>query len=292
MILRVADDLVFAVEGFPVELADAIGAYFAHVVQPTGAAAANALPVRVGARGTPPPAPLGPVLLAEPPLEIRAYDRGLLFSLPGLCCRVDDDRDAASVFIDDHLAPAPVAHLSAWLLVAVLFCLGRRRGWLGVHAAAVAIGDRAVLLPGASGCGKSTLHRQAREHGLGVLSDDLVWIRHRGPGPVRVVAFPRGGDPAPSVDDLPLGAVVFPSIVARGPSRLEAVASAEAVRSLLASTAFLAAAARARAHFRDVVAISRSVPCRRLAAGPDGDAVAVLRDHLGRLFATGAVDPG
>jgi hypothetical protein len=50
------------------------------------------------------------------------------------------------------------------------------RGELGLHAAAVGVGGRAVLFAGPSGRGKSTLALAASEHGHPVLSEDGVTI--------------------------------------------------------------------------------------------------------------------
>jgi len=71
----------------------------------------------------------------------------------------------------------------------LLLFLLTRAGRVPVHAAGVCVGETAVVLAGASGSGKSTLAHAALRAGLGVLSDDTVFVE-REPA-LRVWGYPR-----------------------------------------------------------------------------------------------------
>jgi hypothetical protein len=63
------------------------------------------------------------------------------------------------------------------LLTVTLLELLKRHSLFGVHAAAVACGDKCVLLAGSSGAGKSTAALALLLAGWSVLGDDLVFLR-------------------------------------------------------------------------------------------------------------------
>lgn len=69
-----------------------------------------------------------------------------------------------------------LADLQAHLVGPVLGCLLRRRGVLCLHASALAIGGRAVLIVGAKKAGKSTTAAALAQQGAAVLADDLAVI--------------------------------------------------------------------------------------------------------------------
>ncbi len=71
-------------------------------------------------------------------------------------------------------ADAPL--LTSRYLEAALFFLLECRGFLGIHAAAVARAGRGLLLRGASGQGKTTLAYAAARRGFQALSEDVVWV--------------------------------------------------------------------------------------------------------------------
>jgi hypothetical protein len=78
-----------------------------------------------------------------------------------------------------HLAPATVADmplLQSRYLEAALGYLLECRGFVGVHAAAVARGGRGLLLRGRSGQGKTTLAYAAARRGLQAVAEDVVWV--------------------------------------------------------------------------------------------------------------------
>ena len=65
----------------------------------------------------------------------------------------------------------------------------RRRGLYAMHAAAVCLDGKAILLPGDGGSGKSTLAIGLIREGFGFLGDDVVFLSHHG-GELNVLAFP------------------------------------------------------------------------------------------------------
>lgn len=71
----------------------------------------------------------------------------------------------------------------------LLLFLLTRAGRVPVHAAGVGVGGTAVVLAGASGSGKSTLAHAALRAGLGVLSDDTLFVEWD--PQLRVWGYPR-----------------------------------------------------------------------------------------------------
>ncbi len=69
----------------------------------------------------------------------------------------------------------------------LLLFLLTRSGRPPVHAAAVMIGDRAVLLAGSSGSGKSSLALAAHRQGLDVLAEDTTYVQAN---PLRAWGWP------------------------------------------------------------------------------------------------------
>lgn len=235
-------------------------------------------PIHIRAEPRPPPLPAGPVLLEEPPLAVRRAGGLTVFELPGILawCDVAAARGGLAAEEPGGRGPDLFAGLA---LAPMLVELALSRGWLGVHAAGVAVGGAGILLPGPSGAGKSTIFADAQKAGLGVLSDDLVWIAPSADGP-RMFAFPRGRPtaavPWPSADGVAVTAIVCPEIAARGESRLSPLALPQAMAVLTGESGFLSAGAAAGERFRALVRLARSVPAYRLQAGPKRDDVPAL----------------
>jgi len=273
--LEVGADLAFTLRDVPGELADAVRSYCAHYLRDQPAA--GAVLIR-GGLAPPGRTGSGEPVLDEPPLVIRRAAGCLLFELPGLRAWCDAAVGQAGLVVEGA-DPFVLTVFATRAVPLLLFELGLSRGWVGLHAAAVSPRGGAVLLPGVGGSGKTTIFRAAAAAGLGVLSDDLVWLREGDAG-FRVVAFPRGWPaepvPAPTVDDAPLAAIVCPTIVGEGPSRLVPIPPTEVVRELVTQTSFLDRGPQAGERFRRLVRAATAVPGFRLEAGPAGDAVAVL----------------
>ena len=100
---------------------------------------------------------------------------------------------------DLYIATHPLATVSLMELL-------ERRGLFSLHAACLASDAGGVLLSGPSGSGKSTLTVALARAGLGVLSDDVVFLSLGGPGAVRALAF------ADAVGLTPYAAKLFPEL--------------------------------------------------------------------------------
>lgn len=188
------------------------------------------------------------------------------------------------------------------LATVCLIELLKRRGRFNLHAACLARDGRGVLLAGASGAGKSTIAIALVRAGLAFLSDDMVYIEPASEG-VRMIAFPDAigltdqtvarfpelgpmmADPVPEGFPKRLvrmhalfGAeqlwscvpqlLLFPQVVAEGPSRLEALDPKEALLRLVPDV-LLTEPVAAQAHLRALAALLANVDCRVLRAGPD-----------------------
>jgi hypothetical protein len=90
--------------------------------------------------------------------------------------------------VPPELAFDPV-RLAAEVVDPLLLFLLTRAGRVPVHAAGVRVGETAVVLMGASGSGKSTLAHAALRAGLGVLSDDTIFVQRE--PTLRVWGYPR-----------------------------------------------------------------------------------------------------
>jgi hypothetical protein len=90
------------------------------------------------------------------------------------------------------ILPEEAADIRVFLLGTVLAILCFQRGLLPMHASAVDIGGRVLLLSGASAAGKSTLAAAFSARGYRLLSDDLCALEMREGQPLMVLpAFPR-----------------------------------------------------------------------------------------------------
>ncbi|WP_310423341.1 hypothetical protein [Chamaesiphon sp. VAR_48_metabat_135_sub] len=80
---------------------------------------------------------------------------------------------------------------AVYLLGPILGFVLRLRGTVCLHANAIAIGDRVVVLVGAAGAGKSTTAAAFAQQGYAILSDDVVPIIDRGDNFLIEPAYPR-----------------------------------------------------------------------------------------------------
>jgi hypothetical protein len=221
----------------------------------------------------------GTEVLAEPPLIIRENETQTIYEVPGALAWYDDANQTAGISILDPENLA-IEHLTRWVLIALMFQLALSRGWLGLHAAGIVTGGRAIVLPGPSESGKTTIFTTALEAGWDVLSDDLSWLCETDSG-FRAHAFVRCGAEfkavaQPSADNIPIAAIVFPAITDEVSNRLVPVDPVEAVKQL-ASQALWFGGNRTKARcFSAIVRLIRSNPCFTLLAGRDRQTVPEL----------------
>lgn len=126
-----------------------------------------------------------------------------------------------------------------------LFAAERLANLVAVHAAAVAIHDRVLLVPGPTGVGKSRLCIAAAEEGAVVLSDEYALVDAESGlvrGWQRAVRLrrPDGGvdrlNLARPTDPMPVGLVALVGFQPGGALAIEDLAPAKAALGLLANT--------------------------------------------------------
>jgi hypothetical protein len=153
-------------------------------------------------RRRPQVAPLADWTLAAPDHTARTtlYQVGRSFELWATeACAYRIDPEAGRIEMPDSDDPV-VREQRLWAIPAALCLL--HRGDIPLHAAAVEIGGRAVVLAGPSGQGKTTLALACHSHGFRVLSEDLTCCRLApgatvlpGPALLRVRPDVYGGHP-------------------------------------------------------------------------------------------------
>ncbi len=157
---------------------------------------------------------------------------------------------AAVVVMRGRRALAPVAGLPAAarvLAADLVVTLSRTSAhWTFMHAGVVALGGRAIILPGASHTGKSTLVSALVREGAEYGSDEFAVIDSQGrvrPWP-RWLGMRRPGQPDERVDpmrlgarimanDVPVRAIVFTSFQAAADVDLRPVAAGDAALRML-----------------------------------------------------------
>ncbi len=183
------------------------------------------------------------------------------------------------------------------------------RGFVLLHASAVAWRDGAVVLAGGTGAGKSTTALACLAAGLDLLGDDAclvgldpapqVWSVYK-----RAKLEPDAARWLPSLDALaverrpdqthidpgahhrhqaPLRAVLLPRVTSAPTTRVTPVKRTDAMR-ILGSTTLLEGGAMAREALATLTALARDVPCLRLELGTDLEGVAdtvrtVIEEH-------------
>jgi hypothetical protein len=96
----------------------------------------------------------------------------------GVQAVADARQGSASATVSPELA-RDAAALRAHVIEPLALFLLTAAGRAPIHAAGVVVGDVALLLAGPSGSGKSCLALAAHEMGLGVLTDDIVYLQTR-----------------------------------------------------------------------------------------------------------------
>lgn len=118
---------------------------------------------------------------ADVPAHVRYLSTDsnrLLAHSPGSMAVADARRGESVAYVTEELV-ADRDHFRTTFLEAMVFALLAPFDRHPVHAAALVQADRTVLLAGPSGTGKSTIAYLAHTAGLGVLSDEMVWVQMR-----------------------------------------------------------------------------------------------------------------
>jgi hypothetical protein len=92
------------------------------------------------------------------------------------------DRGIATGVVRPATAAAHDLVRTVFIDAMALSLLGRARGYVTVHAAAVVRHDVAVVLHGPAGAGKSTLAIACARRGFGVVAEDAVFVRRTSSG--------------------------------------------------------------------------------------------------------------
>lgn len=120
---------------------------------------------------------------------IRIADGRVRLEMPGVATYLVEGGSRVTV---DPALPAGAPDIRVFLFTTVLAILCYRRGLVPLHAGAVAVDGRALLLAGATGVGKSTLTATLAARGHRLLSDDLCALDCADPArPLIHPAFPR-----------------------------------------------------------------------------------------------------
>jgi hypothetical protein len=208
---------------------------------------------------------------------------------------------ADSATVPDWMDRAPFRTILTWWAA--------DRGFVLLHASAVAWGDGAVVLAGGTGAGKSTTALACLAAGLDLLGDDAclvgldpaprVWSVYK-----RAKLEPDAALWLPSLDALaverrpdqthidpgvhhrreaPLLAVLLPRVTGATTTRATPMKRTEAM-GVLAATTLLEGGAMAREALATLTALARDVPCLRLELGRELDGVAdtvrtVIEEH-------------
>jgi hypothetical protein len=144
-----------------------------------------------------------------PVRHICPDESGLIVHSPGSVGVSDPARREAVAYVSTAFV-ADRTHFQGAMLEAITFSVLAHQDRHPLHAAAVTRDRRGVLLTGPSGSGKSTLSYMAHRAGLGLLSDDRVWVQLE--PRLGVWGWPRG------VRLLPHAASDFPELSGHAPS--------------------------------------------------------------------------
>jgi hypothetical protein len=211
------------------------------------------------------------------------------------------------------------------MFVLALFELLKRRNLFNVHAAALAVEGRAIVLAGHSGSGKSTLALALCRAGFDFLSDDYIFLSKHSDG-VRVLGFPEEVDvcadatrwfpelaralrttkrqgwtkrqvrvedfwPVRPASEAAPALLVFPRVTDSRCSRIEPLSPRDATAELASNIQFTRPDL-GQAHLNVLGDLVRSSACYRLSTGRDLEAVPdMLRTLVSQRGESGQQDP-
>jgi hypothetical protein len=123
--------------------------------------------------------------------RIEFTETALRFDVPGVARYLIDGADRITIETAPGVAP-DLAEVRLFFFGTVLAVLCFRRGLIPLHASAVEVDGRALLLAGNSGLGKSTMAAALMARGYPLLSDDLCALDVSRPGgPVILPCIPH-----------------------------------------------------------------------------------------------------
>jgi hypothetical protein len=297
----------FELLGVEIVVEGGAGAELARALGPLspGRGSARAPQLRLAAEHVPSPRPVpDPAVFFHPPLRAGRRDGAFLVG------------DGSSLFaiaagggrVDAELGPGALADggrsLAALHLPVVLAFALRHHGLFHLHAAALAAGERAVLVAGQSGVGKTTLALALLEAGLAWLCDDAAFLTEREGAPWlegvprpfhlrprTVDAFPRAAAGAGAADasgrreldaeaawpgrmtrgPLRPGILLFPEVTGAAATAIERLSAADALGRLVEASALLVVdgAARSPEHLALLGRLASAAPALRVALGED-----------------------
>jgi hypothetical protein len=202
----------------------------------------------------------------------------------------------------DHPEDANLWIATHPIFVTPLFEILKRRGYFNLHAAAVCVDGKALLLTGHSTSGKSTLAIALCRAGFSFMSDDYVFLT-RTPDGITALGFPEEIDMAEGTAaifpelrpvlnvplrpgwskrqfrledhwDVPIvteGApalLVFPQVAGTSSSSMQLMDARQSVAELVSNIQYTQPAA-AQAHLDVLADLVRGCPCYRLQTGRD-----------------------
>lgn len=193
------------------------------------------------------------------------------------------------------VAHASTLHDAALAAVKALdvVVIDRMKMFHPVHAGAVLIDDRALLLPGSSHAGKSSLVAELLRHGASHFSDEYALIDDRGlthsyPRPLLL----RNGNPTQSLvlpaelnadfacQSVPVGWILALEYVPRGRWEIQQLSQGEAVMLLLRNTPHEMAKSPEMIDF--FLRVAGNAQCFKGKRGEAADAAAQVFDLVGR----------
>ncbi len=287
LLLKIAPELSFRLVDLPDQIRPSVAEFFSYYVDSKIELSQRPLDVRF-TKKTASFGHTNNVILTQPPVIVRQSEMKIFFDLPGIECWWDYGSGDAGVAVIE-LSSESIFHLTRTVLVSLFFHLSHKRGWLGLHAAAVVIADKAIVLTGPSGAGKTTLFQNAYRAGLGVLSDDLLWLR-KGKSDYRAFAFPRGTElevPHPTHNDVAVAALILPKIVNQKESKIFPMPVGDVAGELGCQAALLGSGEWAGTRFKELLRIIASIPSYRLTAGFDRVEVPGLLTELAKDLSRG-----
>ena len=148
----------------------------------------------------------------------------------------------------------------------------RENGIFVLHAAAVSLEGRGLLLPGKSGQGKTALAAELLRNGFDLAADGCCFIGDHGACP-EVFGFcePSSRSPEiPIMDKCRLSAILFPYDSPHEPvSRIEPMTRSEALMTVLPLTMICLDQTTSQSHFSFCAKLVKSLPAAKLILGQD-----------------------